>query len=74
MALKVVIAGASGKMGRSLIEAVAAEGMVLHAALDAPGSAAIGQVWDNWVLMPVPRLRMWWSLMMWQKRCVAPTV
>ncbi len=43
MALKVVIAGASGKMGRCLIEAVAAEGMVLHAALDAPGSVAIGQ-------------------------------
>ena len=43
MALKVVIAGASGKMGRCLIEAVTAEGMVLHAALDAPGSVAIGQ-------------------------------
>ena len=41
MALKVVIAGASGKMGRSLIEAVAAEGMVLHAALDASGSCLL---------------------------------
>jgi 4-hydroxy-tetrahydrodipicolinate reductase len=43
-ALKTVIAGASGRMGRALIEAVLTEpGCALHAALDRPGSTAIGQ-------------------------------
>jgi 4-hydroxy-tetrahydrodipicolinate reductase len=41
--LKIAIAGASGRMGRSLIEAVtAADDCVLAGALDQPGSAALG--------------------------------
>ena len=41
--LRVAVAGASGRMGRTLIEAVAAApDLVLAGALDAPGSAAIG--------------------------------
>jgi len=41
--LRIAIAGASGRMGRMLIEAVsAAEGLVLAGALDVPGSPAIG--------------------------------
>ncbi|TAL26356.1 MAG: 4-hydroxy-tetrahydrodipicolinate reductase [Aquabacterium sp.] len=43
-ALRVAIAGASGRMGRTLIEAVAASGdCVLAGALDQPGSPALGQ-------------------------------
>ena len=43
-ALRVAIAGASGRMGQMLIEAVlAAPDMALAGALDVPGSAAIGQ-------------------------------
>lgn len=42
--LRVAVAGAGGRMGRMLIEAVtAAPDCVLSAALDAPGSAAVGQ-------------------------------
>ena len=42
--MKVAIAGAGGRMGRSLIEAVLADpGLVLAAAFDVPGSPAIGQ-------------------------------
>jgi 4-hydroxy-tetrahydrodipicolinate reductase len=42
--LRVAIAGASGRMGRMLVEAVAAaDDLVLAGALDVPGSAAIGQ-------------------------------
>jgi 4-hydroxy-tetrahydrodipicolinate reductase len=42
--VKLAIAGAGGRMGRALIEAVLAEpDLQLAAALDAPGSAAIGQ-------------------------------
>lgn len=43
--LNVVIVGASGRMGRCLIESVLArpQDMRLHAALDQPGSAGIGQ-------------------------------
>ena len=41
--MRVVVAGASGRMGRMLIEAVsAADDCVLAGALDVPGSAAIG--------------------------------
>jgi len=42
-ALKIVIAGAGGKMGRTLIECVQADAsLVLAAALDAQGSPAVG--------------------------------
>ena len=42
--IKVVIAGASGRMGHVLLEALAgAPDMRLHAALDRPGSAALGR-------------------------------
>ncbi len=43
-ALKTVIAGVSGRMGRALLEAVtAAPGYALHGALDRAGSQAVGQ-------------------------------
>jgi 4-hydroxy-tetrahydrodipicolinate reductase len=43
-ALRTVIAGVSGRMGRALIEAVAADpACVLHGALDRAGSPAVGQ-------------------------------
>jgi len=43
-ALKTVITGVSGRMGRALLEAVAADtGCVLHGALDRAGSASAGQ-------------------------------
>jgi 4-hydroxy-tetrahydrodipicolinate reductase len=42
--MKVAIAGAGGRMGRSLIEAVLADpGFTLAAAFDVPGSAAVGE-------------------------------
>jgi 4-hydroxy-tetrahydrodipicolinate reductase len=42
--LRVVVAGASGRMGQMLVEAVLdAPDLSLHAALDAPGSPAIGR-------------------------------
>ncbi len=42
--LKIAIAGASGRMGRMLVEAVLGSGdCTLAGALDAPGSAALGQ-------------------------------
>jgi 4-hydroxy-tetrahydrodipicolinate reductase len=42
--LKTVIAGVSGRMGRALLEAVAADAAcVLHGALDRAGSTAAGQ-------------------------------
>jgi 4-hydroxy-tetrahydrodipicolinate reductase len=42
--LRVAVAGASGRMGHMLIEALlAAEDLRLHAALDIPSSAALGQ-------------------------------
>jgi 4-hydroxy-tetrahydrodipicolinate reductase len=42
--LKTVIAGVSGRMGRALLEAVAADpGCALHGALDRAGSMAVGQ-------------------------------
>jgi 4-hydroxy-tetrahydrodipicolinate reductase len=43
-ALKTVIAGVSGRMGRALLEAVAADSAcVLHGALDRAGGQAVGQ-------------------------------
>ena len=42
--LRVAVAGASGRMGRALIEAIdASPDLVLSGALDAPGSASLGQ-------------------------------
>ena len=42
--MKIAVAGAGGRMGRALIEAVQAErGLELAAALDVAGSAAVGQ-------------------------------
>ena len=42
--MRVVIAGAGGRMGRTLIEAVAAtKGLALAGAVEAPGSAVIGR-------------------------------
>ena len=42
--MKLAIAGASGRMGRMLIEYVLnAEGVTLAGALDVPGAAALGQ-------------------------------
>ncbi len=42
--MKLAVAGAGGRMGRSLIEAIEADGaLALAAALDAPGSPALGQ-------------------------------
>ncbi|MBL8532664.1 MAG: 4-hydroxy-tetrahydrodipicolinate reductase [Betaproteobacteria bacterium] len=44
MSLKIVIAGSTGRMGRALIESIAAEdGLKLHAALERPGVPGIGQ-------------------------------
>ena len=53
--MKVAIAGAGGRMGRSLIEAVLADpGLTLAAAFDVPGSAAVGeQVADGLGSLPV---------------------
>jgi 4-hydroxy-tetrahydrodipicolinate reductase len=43
-ALKTVIAGVSGRMGKALLEALAADtGCTLHGALDRAGSSAVGQ-------------------------------
>ena len=43
-ALRIAVAGSSGRMGRMLIEAIAAaDDLVLTGALDAPGSPACGQ-------------------------------
>ncbi|MFP5410115.1 MAG: 4-hydroxy-tetrahydrodipicolinate reductase [Gammaproteobacteria bacterium] len=44
MSVKVGVAGVSGRMGRALLEAVAADpACALHAALDRPGSPLLGQ-------------------------------
>jgi 4-hydroxy-tetrahydrodipicolinate reductase len=46
--MKLAVAGAGGKMGRALIEAIQEDGgLELSAALDAPGSPAIGQKVDE---------------------------
>ena len=48
--IRVAVAGASGRMGRMLIEAVEqAPDCVLSAALDVPGSAALGQDATAWL-------------------------
>jgi 4-hydroxy-tetrahydrodipicolinate reductase len=42
--VKVAVAGAGGRMGRALIDAIGADaGLALAAALDAPGSPAVGE-------------------------------
>src|SRR6516164_881581 len=42
--MRLVVAGAAGRMGRAVIRAIAeTDGVVLAGALDAPGGAAIGQ-------------------------------
>jgi dihydrodipicolinate reductase len=42
--MRIVIAGAGGRMGRTLIHAIAAtKGLTLAGAVDAPGSAVIGR-------------------------------
>jgi 4-hydroxy-tetrahydrodipicolinate reductase len=42
--LRLIVAGAGGRMGRTLIQAIAAiDGAVLEGAVDAPGSAVIGR-------------------------------
>ena len=44
MSVRTAIAGVSGRMGRALLEAVAADAdCVLHAAIDRPGSPLVGQ-------------------------------
>jgi len=44
MTVRAAIAGVSGRMGRALLEAVAADaGCALHAAIDRPGSPMVGQ-------------------------------
>ena len=46
--MKIAIAGAGGRMGRTLIEAVLADpGLVLAGAFDVPGSPAVGQQAGN---------------------------
>jgi 4-hydroxy-tetrahydrodipicolinate reductase len=46
--MKIAIAGAGGRMGRTLIEAVLADGgLALAAAFDVPGSPAVGQQVGN---------------------------
>jgi len=42
--MRLIVAGAGGRMGRTLVHAIAAsKGVALSAAVDAPGSAAIGR-------------------------------
>ena len=42
--MRLIVAGAAGRMGRTLIQAIAAsKGVLLAAAVDAPGTAAIGR-------------------------------
>jgi 4-hydroxy-tetrahydrodipicolinate reductase len=42
--MRLIVAGAGGRMGRTLIQAIAAiDGVVLAGAIDAPGSAVIGR-------------------------------
>lgn len=42
--IDIAISGAAGRMGRAAVEAALADGLVLKALIEAPGSAAIGQV------------------------------
>src|SRR5215470_15165960 len=42
--MRLIVAGAGGRMGRTLIHAIAAtDGVILAGAVDAPGSAVIGR-------------------------------
>ena len=42
--MRLIVAGAGGRMGRMLVDAIAAsQGVVLAGALEAPGSPLIGQ-------------------------------
>ncbi|HEY5966025.1 MAG TPA: 4-hydroxy-tetrahydrodipicolinate reductase, partial [Xanthobacteraceae bacterium] len=42
--MRLIVAGAGGRMGRTLIKAIAeTRGMTLAGAIDAPGSAVIGR-------------------------------
>jgi 4-hydroxy-tetrahydrodipicolinate reductase len=51
--MRIVVVGAAGRMGRTLIKAVSeAEGCVLSAAIERPGSPALGQ--DSGVLAGLP--------------------
>ena len=44
MSVQTAIAGVSGRMGRALLEAVAADARcALHSAIDRPGSPLVGQ-------------------------------
>jgi len=53
--MKLVVVGAAGRMGRTLVRAIAATpGVVLHAAIERPGSPALGQ--DAGVLAGLPAL------------------
>lgn len=53
--MKLVVVGAGGRMGRTLVKAIAeAEGVALHAALERPGSPFIGQ--DAGTLAGLPAL------------------
>ena len=54
--MRLIVAGAGGRMGRTLVKAIAeTKGLVLAGALDAPGSAVIGQ--DAGVLAGLGRQR-----------------
>ena len=53
--MKLVVVGAAGRMGKTLIKLISeTEGLVLHAAVERAGSAALGQ--DAGELAGVPRL------------------
>ena len=42
--MRLIVAGAGGRMGRTLVKAIAeTKGLVLAGAVDAPGSAVIGR-------------------------------
>jgi 4-hydroxy-tetrahydrodipicolinate reductase len=42
--MRLIVAGAGGRMGRTLIKAIAeTKGLVVAGAVDAPGSAALGR-------------------------------
>src|ERR1700719_2619202 len=42
--MRLIVAGAGGRMGRTLVKAIAeTEGVVLAGAIEAPGAAAIGR-------------------------------
>ena len=54
--MRLIVAGAGGRMGRTLVKAIAeTKGLVLAGAVDAPGSPVIGQ--DAGVLAGLARQR-----------------